>query len=106
LWVEAYRPSDYSLLQAAQRAKRESDFSRGQYLIKQVITEFEVVKNGMRFPSKSSLIGREVYLDGRAFVGFRWRERTAFRVEQAYNNYQFFRVRTEAEIQARVESGK
>jgi hypothetical protein len=102
LRVEAFRPADYRQLQEVERARRESDFRQERYLVKQVITEFSVEKNGMRFPSKVSVIGREYYLDGRAFVGFRWRERSAFRVEQAYSNYQFFRVRTEADIRERV----
>ena len=102
LRVEAYRPADYRQLQEAERARRESDFRRERYFVKQVVTEFSVEKNGMRFPSKVTVVGREFYLDGRAFVGFRWRERTAFRVEQAYSNYQFFRVRTETDIRERV----
>jgi hypothetical protein len=73
------------------------------YEIDTVVTEFSVVKNGMRFPRKVT-IGRVVSTVLGGAREWPTREREAVRVTQEYSNYEFFSVRTEEEIRRIVEA--
>ena len=80
----------------AEAPGKPRDYSE-TYVVEQISTEFTVVKNGMRFPG--SVVTRD--LQYRVVGGERsrqHRERLLRRVEQTYQDYRFFGVRTEEEI--------
>jgi len=71
--------------------------------------EFGEEKNGLRFPSRSTLTGTLVRLEGGDYAAYRTASREllergirmdrTFRVEQEYRDYRFFSVRTESDVQ-------
>jgi hypothetical protein len=67
------------------------------YEIDTVVTEFTVVKNGMRFPGKVT-IDRVVSTVLGGEREWRTRDRKVYHVTQEYSRYEFFSVRTEDEI--------
>lgn len=70
--------------------------------IQQIITEFAVEKNGLRLPSKVRIeLGRYRVVERRKSLSTK--KYKLSRVEQTYTNYQFFNVRTTAEIRAIVD---
>jgi len=74
------------------------------YPLTEVTTEFDVEKNGMRFPGRV-VAERTMYhvetIDGKPSK----KETPEFRVTQTYKRYRFFGVRTHEEIRRFVESG-
>jgi hypothetical protein len=78
------------------------------FTVTSVITEFAIEKNGMRFPSHAILTasvsrrfgeGAHVVAALSGDVGeYETEVRTVFRVDQTYDDYRFFNVRSEAEI--------
>jgi hypothetical protein len=78
------------------------------FSVTSVITEFAIVKNGMRFPSHAMLTasvsrrfgeGAHVVAALTGDVGeYETEVRTVFRVDQTYDDYLFFNVRSETEI--------
>jgi len=102
LRVQAYRPEEYRKLQGFERAQqahksgeRDEDARPSHFSIEVIDSEFEVVHNGMRFPS-------EVRLE-RRMHSVPWsvtRGNLRYLVRQKYFNYKFFHVRTATEIQA------
>ena len=67
------------------------------YEIETIVTEFSVVQNGMRFPGRVT-IDRVVSTVLGGAREWRTRDRDALHVTQEYSRYEFFSVRTEAEI--------
>jgi hypothetical protein len=103
LRVEAYRPGEYreklSLDRAREELQRaEEKLAPKSYSVEVVTTEFEVEKNGMRFPSEVRIERRSYLVPGDARLGKR-----RYLVRQKYINYSFFNVRTETEIEAMVD---
>ena len=78
------------------------------YSVTSVTTEFAIEKNGMRFPSHAMLTasvsrrfgeGAHVVAALTGDVGeYETEVRTVFRVDQTYDDYRFFNVRSETEI--------
>jgi len=106
LRVEAYDPASYesklALDQARQKAAGDRTDPSSEYQLTRFVVEFDVVKNGMRFPSK-------VLIEKRKYVLPFDLERDGHRVwsvEQAYRRYRFYRSRTEEQIDAFVLQGK
>jgi VWFA-related protein len=104
LLVEARRPDDHereALLQSMLQTVRES--GRGGYAgtipILSYTTEFDVEKNGMRFPGRSLIDKVDFEIRGGKVV-----ERPVFHVSQTYKRYRFYNVRTAEEIRAIVDS--
>lgn len=64
------------------------------------LTDFRIEKNGMRFPSKVTIVRSQVGVRGPTVGGEPARE--VLRVEQVYTDYRFFGVRTTEEIRSRV----
>ena len=102
LRVEAYRPDEYSKLQGLERARqalaagtRDENALPSYHSVEVIDTEFEVVQNGMRFPSEVRIERRTYDVPGNAVRGH-----LHYLVRQKYFNYQFFKVRTATEIEA------
>jgi len=73
-----------------------------RHTIQQIITDFAVEKNGLRLPSKVQIeLDRYRVVERRELLSTK--KYKLSRVEQTYTNYQFFNVRTTAEIRAIVE---
>jgi hypothetical protein len=101
LKVEALQPAEYL------KKRRFEDFVteppdstrklRSTHVFSEVHTEYGVEVNGMRFPSE--VVTRGVRYEAWAHEGDSgYREYPMFRLEQAYDNYRFFGVRAEEEI--------
>ena len=72
------------------------------HTIQRIITEFAVEKNGLRLPSKVQIeLDRYRVVERRKSLSTK--KYKLSRVEQTYTNYQFFNVRTTAEIRAIVD---
>ena len=72
------------------------------HTIQQIITDFGVEKNGLRLPSKVRIeLDRYRVVERRESLTTK--KYKLSRVEQTYTNYQFFNVRTTAEIRAIVD---
>jgi len=74
------------------------------YEIQTASTEFGMVKNGMRFPSRAEVVSSLYSLSKAALparVHLAWEERTV----QTYKHYKFFGVRTREEIQSLLHPG-
>jgi hypothetical protein len=79
------------------RPKHDTLWETEPYDIETIVTEYTVVKNGMRFPGKMTIVRSvSTVLGGKC----EWpmRERETVRVTQEYSNYEFFSVRTSEEI--------
>ncbi len=74
---------------------------RGTFTFSDVTTEFDVEKNGMRFPGRS-LIKRTEHIVNARGEGSARRERPLYQVSQTYKRYQFFSVRTADQVRAFV----
>jgi hypothetical protein len=108
LRVEA-KSSD-SLTEESEEEQDSEDSADGgmTFAVTNVITEFAVEKNGMRFPSHAVLNatvsrrfgeGAHVVAALTGDVGeYETEVRTVFRVDQTYDGYRFFNVRSETEI--------
>ena len=99
LRVEAMRPD-----QRAEQGRLEADLAGGlvwsglrRYLIERVSTDFTVEKNGMRFPAKVVIEMTRHVVRSRD-TGRTSKVSPVYRVEQTYDHYQFFSVRTQEEI--------
>jgi hypothetical protein len=104
LRVEAQRPDDHaqeallhSALQAAKQSGRKS--YHGTYPILSYTTEFDVEKNGMRFPGRSVIEKTDFQVRGGAVL-----KTPVYRVSQTYKRYRFFGVRTAEEIHTIVNA--
>ncbi|MCP4039823.1 MAG: hypothetical protein GY733_22960, partial [bacterium] len=75
---------------------------RGTYTFSHVTTEFDVEKNGMRFPGRS-LIQRTAHVVNARGDGSSRNERRVYQVSQTYKRYQFFSVRTADQVKAFVQ---
>jgi hypothetical protein len=102
LKVEAWSPEHWNRkvqmeADIAAGASKEQLWESEPYEIDTVVTEFGIVKNGMRFPSKITT-DRVVttVLGGKR--DWRTRDRKIYHVVQQYSDYEFFSVRTEEEI--------
>ena len=93
--------------------EEERDVYRAQtFTVTRITTDFAIEKNGMRFPSHAVLtanVTRRLAEDANllaAIIGdtreFDGEVRTVFRVDQTYDDYRFFNVRSETEIRDRV----
>jgi|GEM_PF-1684858 len=101
LRVQAYRPEEYSKQRVLDRARQahkartRDESARASFHSVEVFnTEFEVVRNGMRFPSESRIERRNYEVPGNATRG-----QLNYLVRQKYTNYEFFQVRTVMEIE-------
>jgi hypothetical protein len=104
LRVEAQRPEDHAqqtMLDSALRSARESARKsyHGTYPILSYTTEFDMEKNGMRFPGRSVIEKTLFQVRGGRVV-----RTPVYRVSQTYKRYRFFGVRTAEEIRTIVES--
>jgi hypothetical protein len=93
--------------------EEEQDVYRAQtFTVTRITTDFAVEKNGMRFPSHAILTASvsqrlaEAANLLAAITGdmeeYDGEVRTVFRVDQTYNDYRFFNVRSETEIRDKV----
>jgi hypothetical protein len=103
LRVEAMKAIDHErwrrLTAAAETGSTaDLDIVRGSsYRINRVITDFEVVKNGMRFPSRVTILSRVYYLP--SYGGSqRIHELLEEKSIQTYSKYRFYGVRTSEEV--------
>jgi hypothetical protein len=101
LRVQAYRPDEFLKQRALDRARRElEEGSRDKrapykfFSVEVIETEFKTVQNGMRFPTQVRIERRSYRIPGYA------NGQRTYLVSQKYSNYEFFRVRTAAEIQS------
>jgi len=102
LRVEAQRPDDHAqeaLMHSALQTARQSGRNRyhGTFPILSYTTEFDIEKNGMRFPGRSVIEKADYQVRGGAVV-----RTPIFRVSQTYKRYGFFGVRTAEEIRTIV----
>lgn len=103
--VEAIHVNDldqYDLLQEILEAPPDPLSPRGgSYTFTSVATEFDVTKNGMRFPGRVVMNSstHAVSAAGKVTV----RETPLFTITQTYKRYRFFGVRTAEQIQRIVE---
>ncbi len=88
LHVEAMKAADHRLLQEITKSHGPSPLLEW---ITEVATDFEMVKNGIRFPSRVTLTSRQ-YLSGEG------RPLHEARSTQTYSNYRFYGVRTSEEV--------
>ncbi|HEU5180172.1 MAG TPA: hypothetical protein VFW45_05235 [Candidatus Polarisedimenticolia bacterium] len=88
LHVEAMKASDHRLLQEIAHSRGPTPIPEW---ITDVATDFEVVKNGIRFPSRVIITSRQ-YLSGE---GRPLRQASS---TQTYSNYRFYGVRTSEEV--------
>jgi hypothetical protein len=100
LRVIAYRPEEHLSklrLEEAREVQRTSEtkVQPTYHSVEEITTDFEVQKNGMRFPS-------EVRIERRGYPvpGYTRSGTLRYLVRQKYLDYQFFSVRTETEIEA------
>jgi len=97
LRVEAFVPAAYETWSRFQEYLA-GGLPRGPYILERIETEFGVERNGMRFPSR-------VWIEEARYraVGERPTKRhkatPLMTVEQRFDQYRFFGVRTEAEIE-------
>ncbi len=97
LTVEHQRRRE-KLEQSLRKAARSSKRYRSSHLVEQVTTEFTAEKNGMRFPGDVLIrLTRYEVRGGGGSSGYR--EYPVYRLQQAYDDYRFFGVRTQAEIE-------
>ncbi len=99
LKVVAYRPGHYHAMKKLETYGTGGSLGASEIEFQAVTTLFTEEKNGLRFPGKV-IVERTL---------FRWAERSrrprkkiVLRVEQSYRKYQFFSVRTSAEIRAHI----
>lgn len=109
LKVEAWTPEDWNRRverDAAMTDARGHDlgWESDPYDIESIVTEYSVVKNGMRFPGRVTIV-RSVSTVLGGERDFPLRERELLRVTQKYSDYEFFSVRTREEIQRIVAGG-
>jgi hypothetical protein len=110
LKFESYSPEDWSkretlLEDIAAAAKRFPREEKEPVLIDRIVTEFGVVKNGMRFPSHVEMSTTQARVkNGR--TGDPLRERVLDKVVQDYSSFEFFSVRTSEEILRFVNEGR
>jgi hypothetical protein len=103
LLVEALQGDEYEQIERLERAVEadasptESGF-RGIFAFSTVTTEFDVEKNGMRFPGRVVIERTTHSVRDKAGKGS-VRKTVVYRVIQLYTNYQFFGVRTTEQIQ-------
>ena len=102
LRVEAYTPADWD-----RKGRRDADVLAAPYWdprqihpaydVERIVTEFGFVKNGMRFPSHVEITTtRSTFMAGATHDVLR--ESTIRKVTQEYSRFEFFSVRTSAEI--------
>ena len=108
LKVEAWTPEHWNRkvqMEADIEAAPSEDllWESPRYDIETIVTEFSVVKNGMRFPGKVT-IDRTVSTVLGGSRQWRTRDRDVHHVTQEYSKYEFFSVRTAEEIQRIVEA--
>lgn len=106
LRVEGMSPQDHAENEALERARKGEGLDGRTHLVVRTTTEFRVEKNGMRFPTRVKIEGTSFLSAPRLFAGRRLREYPSFEVEQKYENYRFFSVRSEAEIRSLVRGGR
>ena len=102
LKVEAWSPEHWNRkvkldADLAAAPKHDTLWESEPYDIESIVTEYTVVKNGMRFPGKVTIVRSvSTVLGGER----EWplRERETVRVTQEYSNYEFFSVRTSEQI--------
>ena len=73
----------------------------GSYTFTEVVTEFDVLKNGMRFPGRVVMKNATHVVNATHKVSVR--ESPNFTITQTYGRYRFFGVRTAEQIQRIVE---
>lgn len=105
LRVEALKPTEsvkkQRFEQFLERPPESKRRLRSTHVFSEIHTEYGVEMNGMRFPSE--VVTRGVRYEAWAHEGDSgYREFPVFRLEQAYDNYQFFGVRTAEEIERLV----
>ena len=102
LKVEAWTPENWNRraerdADLAGARKRESRWESDWYDIESVVTEFSVIKNGMRFPGKVTITRTQSKVRG-GKRDFPLVEHEVLRVTQEYSDYEFFSVRTAEQI--------
>jgi hypothetical protein len=101
LRVEAWDLLEYRKQQRFERSLEEASRSpkrtRSSHTVMRVVTEYEVIKNGMRFPSEvNSRNSRYVVWSKKGNSGFQ--DNQLYSLKQSYDNYRFFGVQMTAEI--------
>ena len=76
-----------------------------RYIFGQIITDFSVERNGMRFPGRVEIV-RSAWTPLSGRPQNRARETPILHVEQSYSDYRFFAVHSEAEIHGLVFEGR
>jgi hypothetical protein len=110
VWVdrETWQPLRVEAMQADECGTKErlekqmaGGFEPRDETVTWVMTEFDMEKNGMRFPGQV-VAKRSTYHVVKVGNMPSLRERPVFEITQSYENYQFFGVRTEEEIGKKV----
>jgi len=101
LRVEAWEIDEFRKRQRFQdsleRAARAHKRYHSSHTVQRVVTDYGVVKNGMRFPSEVTSHGsRYVVWSNKSGSGYQ--DYPLYDLTQTYDNYRFFGVRTTAEI--------
>jgi len=97
LHVEAFIPEAYRIWRRFQEYLAGGP-PRGPYLFERIDTDFGVERNGMRFPSRV-WIEEANYRAAGSRPTTRHKATPVMTVEQTFDQYRFFGVRTEAEIE-------
>jgi hypothetical protein len=97
LRIEAFIPQAYRTWSRFQEYLA-GGLPRGPYILERIDTDFGVVRNGMRFPSRIRIEEAQYHAAG-ARPTTRHKSTPLMTVEQTFDQYRFFGVRTEAEIE-------
>lgn len=102
LHVKAIEAGEYDQFLSLQRSIERHDEPgapdyRGTYTYSTYSTDFDVVRNGLRFPGRAMITRTDHEVRGGAGKGSVL-EHPVYKVIQTYKRYRFFGVRTEAEI--------
>jgi len=108
LKVEAYEAesaTDWVSLQSdLVHARYAAEVFYREYVLEKVTVEFDVERNGMRFPSRVDIVlERYELLGGRPERNRK--PRKLARTKQNFTNYRFFEIKTAEEISKHIEGG-
>jgi hypothetical protein len=101
LRVEAMQADECRTKEQLEQQMKSGTAPDDGWMLNWILTEFGIVKNGMRFPSRV-VAKRSIYRAETIGNMPTLRERPVFEITQSYDNYRFFGVRTEEEIGKKV----
>ena len=109
LRVEAHLALEMPQVQRLERARAEGleadKAKRTTLTFSHVTTEFDVVRNGMRFPGRVTVTRTDYRLTARKRGGAAVNPQELYRIVQTYSGYRFFKVRTAEQIRGIVDGG-